>query len=75
MVPPGVERISGSLPTLPKRVTLLTVLAIFLHSCLMPNRLVAYLSGAFRALGPLSSASSANCHRPMLFQFYAMLEV
>jgi hypothetical protein len=32
MVPPGVERISGSLPTFPKRMTLLTLFAIFVHS-------------------------------------------
>src|ERR1700679_2990746 len=35
MVPLGVERISGSLPTLPRRKTLLTLLAMFLlSSCL-----------------------------------------
>src|SRR5579863_10494506 len=33
MVPPPVERISGSLPTFPRRMTLLTLFAMFLpHS-------------------------------------------
>jgi hypothetical protein len=32
MTPLGVERISGSLPTFPKRVTLFTLLAMMFYS-------------------------------------------